>query len=408
MTDHNPYAEQLAQAQKKAQQFSIERRRHADELSWFSAFNGQTAHTRLSQFNRQADKLHHEIAALENDIESSKAAIRQLEPAVDFGFDPRYWFSSERTAAKEKLEKAKVAIDLSLSKHTTLKSEVTSLMKKMSALQADLDRYRAFDSLQSEAAIRTIDQHFTIKNSEIEGLTRLKNNLDDQLKTPLADLQAEQREETRLMIEINRAEFLERRLNSAANGKERALIHQQCSDEFQDRSPSKVVNNLRYKLEPVQRRIKKQIANVDLIVFRATRDVRSIVVDGNNMCYYQQRFIGLTALEAITPRLSERYKTIIVFDSGIRGMLKMRDKDIQARFGSGVEIHVVATATSADETILAIAEPEKAMYVLSNDRFDDFKYRRAVSEKRIMRHEIVNNSVHIHELGLSANFLPMH
>ena len=86
-------------------------------------------------------------------------------------------------------------------------------------------------------------------------------------------------------------------------------------------------------------------------------------------------------------------------------MLQMRDGDIQERFGSGAQVHVVATSAKADETVLAIAETDQAMYILSNDRFDDFAGRRAVSEKRIVRHEIVNNAVHIHELELSVKFL---
>ena len=69
MTDSNPYARQLADAQQKVKQSQGERRDHAERLSWFRAFNAQTAHTHLSQFNRQSDELLRETAALKSDIE---------------------------------------------------------------------------------------------------------------------------------------------------------------------------------------------------------------------------------------------------------------------------------------------------------------------------------------------------
>jgi len=406
MSDRNPYTRQLAEALQKVQQSQSERRHHAEGLSRFQAFDVQTAHASLSQLYRQNDALLREIAALARDIENGSAFIRKLEPGASLGFDPRHWFSSERAAAKEKLVAAKASVGTFHTKQSALRSEAAGLKGKMSTLQVSLDRHRAFDSLQAEAAIRTIDHHLELAKAEIESLTSLKRNLDDQLKAPLADLQATQQEEARLLREINRAEILDRRLSNAADGKERASIHQQCGDEFQERSPGKVANSLRSKLAPVQRRIQKQQSGIDLLVARATRMVRSIVIDGNNMCYQNQKIIGLAALEAIVPQLSQRFKTIVVFDSDIRRMLHMRDRDIQARFGSAVEVHVVATATKADETVLAIAEADQTIYVLSNDRFDDFTGRRAVEDRRIMRHEIVNGAVHVHELELSVKFSP--
>jgi hypothetical protein len=409
MSDHDPFSKQLAEAQQKVQQSQGERRHQFEELSWFQAFNAPVAHARLSQLQRQRDALLREIAALGVDIKNGKAVVRQLEPDASLGFDPRRWFSSERAAAKERLAAAQATVDAASAKLSALSSEAAELGSKVSTLQVDLGRHRAFDSLQAEAAIRTIDRQLELAKFEVDRLSALKSDVDDQLKGPLADLQATRQEEASLLRRINRAEMLDRRMSEAAGDtaddrRARAGIHQQCADEFQERSPGKVANSLRSKLGPVQRRLLKQQAGIDLIVARATRVVRSVVIDGNNMCYQNRKFIGLSALEALVPRMCERYKTIIVFDSGIRGMLRMRDRDIQARFGSAAEVHVVATSAKADETALAIAEADQTMYVLSNDRFDDFAGRRAVADRRIIRHEIVNDAVHVHELDLSVKF----
>jgi rRNA-processing protein FCF1 len=136
---------------------------------------------------------------------------------------------------------------------------------------------------------------------------------------------------------------------------------------------------------------------------RASRTIKSLVIDGNNLCYQQQNFIGLVALHAVAKNLSRSYPVLIVFDATIRKWLAMNDRDIAASFGDAVKVHVVATKQKADETLLDSAM-DSTTYVISNDRFVDYPDKSAVRDQRVIRHEILNGKVFVHDLGVVENY----
>ena len=57
-----------------------------------------------------------------------------------------------------------------------------------------------------------------------------------------------------------------------------------------------------------------------------------------------------------------------------------------------------------NETVLDLACANELTYVLSNDRFGDFNEKSAVRDGRIIRHEIVNGGVFVHDLQLRAAY----
>jgi hypothetical protein len=101
--------------------------------------------------------------------------------------------------------------------------------------------------------------------------------------------------------------------------------------------------------------------------------------------------------------LAGRYEMIVVFDASIRPILKMSEGEIAREVGDAATVHVVPTRTKADETVLAVAKGDHA-YVVSNDRFVDFQEKVPVREGRIIRHEIVDGRVLIHDLDVDVTF----
>ena len=108
-------------------------------------------------------------------------------------------------------------------------------------------------------------------------------------------------------------------------------------------------------------------------------------------------------MHALTYALADNHKVIVVFDSGIRGLLRMNDKQIAYGFPREVKVHVVASKQNADQTVLEMASPSDA-YVISNDRFRDFTDKAAVIGQRLIRHEILAGKILIHELNLAIAF----
>lgn len=115
-------------------------------------------------------------------------------------------------------------------------------------------------------------------------------------------------------------------------------------------------------------------------------------------------FIGIAVLETLIPLLSQVCSVVVVFDSAIRRLLRIDDSGVQKRLGCHAKVHIVASRRMADETVLDLADASEHVYVLSNDRFGDFNEKTAVKEGRIIRHEIVNGKVFVHDLQLRASY----
>jgi hypothetical protein len=94
----------------------------------------------------------------------------------------------------------------------------------------------------------------------------------------------------------------------------------------------------------------------------------------------------------------------VIFDAGIRGLLRLKDSEIRAHFPDDVSIHAVASKGKADETILDAASGDKHCFIISNDRYSDFPDKDALKEQRVLRHEVFNNVIHIHDLNVSVTF----
>jgi hypothetical protein len=154
----------------------------------------------------------------------------------------------------------------------------------------------------------------------------------------------------------------------------------------------------------LERDYKKTKQRVEKIALKAAREIDTIVVDGNNLCYEGRTFIGLAALQALMPYLSEYPKVIVVIDSEIRRMLKSDDFSIQKQLGSSVIVHVVAARQKADETVLDLASDNEYSYILSNDTFRDFNEKSVVKDDRIIRHEIIDGNIFVHDLQINVSY----
>ena len=326
-----------------------------------------------------------------------------LEILARPGFDPRYWLSSERSNNKKQLERQKQLLAYQESEKHNLRTEFQAKQDYHNKKQVELNRYKNFDPLAAEAKASALRIESLQLTGEKNDVLPMMEELHNQLVEPLAELEQCQYERQVLLTRLQRAERYERKLNDAPNGYERKLIHEECENELGDAKPSKVIRRIKSEIESIDRTVDKLDKRLRVISRRGTRCIRSIVIDGKNLCHMQSKFIGLPALKAVAKRLSEQYSLTIVFDASIRSDLKMDDQSIRASFDNTVTVHVVATKIKADETILdAAADP--GAYVISNDRFRDYPEKDVVSNKRLIRFEILNGRVLIHDLNVNEAF----
>lgn len=398
--EYNPYAARYTALVEKASSAEDEKNKWLKQLSWYDSFDGGNASTGLNASKRAVDLLEKELRGIDLELAKHRSLADALKPGANLGWDPRYWFSSERSAKKAELDTHEQALAQLTVRRNKLQQQMLTQNKLLGKQLDELERYRSFDRLEAEAAVNALSSHMKQLRPELEQVGLLKEDVDHKLREPLAELTELKGRKQRIEFDISRTATYEQRLLSAANSYERKLIHDECGATFGESKPSRVIRTKQRELESVTRNIGKLHDRLRSVSQRASRIVKTLVIDGNNLCYQHQNFIGLAALRVVAQRLSSDYVVVIVFDASIRRMLQMRDRDIAARFGHEVRVHVVASKHKADETLLdAAADPHA--YVISNDRFVDFPDKPTVREQRLFRHEILNDKVFVHDLSVA-------
>lgn len=205
---------------------------------------------------------------------------------------------------------------------------------------------------------------------------------------------------------IEQARQLDGKLDRAPNGYERKKIHGRCERELGHGSPARVIRERERLIEGHERTLGKLDDRLRGIARRWERDIRTLVIDGSNLCYAGETFIGLHAIEALLPDLIGRYGVTVVFDASIRRKLSMGDAAIPAALAGEAEIIVTLTKTAADETILKLAGDDETVFVPSNDRFLDFPEMAAVASSRLIRHSVTADRVMVEDLGLDLPLVP--
>jgi hypothetical protein len=259
-------------------------------------------------------------------------------------------------------------------------------------------------STRRQSDLSRIKQSIAAKKDELAIVADRKRRVDEVLAPHLQEMQKLDSRKHHAQSDLDAAEGFDRQLSSAGNSYERAMIHEQCERKFGEGSPRKIIGERQREIRQLERDYNKKQRRVEEIARNAARKIDTIVIDGNNLCYEGNTFIGLAAIETLLPLLSRICGVVIVFDAAIRRLLNTDDLGIRKRLGNHAEVHVVASKRMADETVLDLACASEFTYVLSNDRFGDFNEKSAVRDGRIIRHEIVHGSVFVHDLEVRAAY----
>lgn len=402
--EYNPFTNELATYQAAYAHAGDQLHIWTSRLNWFQQFDPVKSYESLKVTERAINTAHGKLEPAKINTEALQIKISQLKEQACLGLNPRYWFSSERAIAQRQLLVASQDIAMHQRECDALKTIIQGNEQIAKQVQTDIDRYRSFDALLAQATLRGLQVELTKLDSELPQLQKRKIDLDSKLEHPLRRLAELEGEWRQLACDLSRADQFEEALTNAQTGRERAQIHEECGRELGHSKPMAVVQARRSKIEGVEGSIGKLKVRIEEIIKCNVRDVRTLVIDGNNLCYQQNEFIGLSALDKLVTELAKKYVVKLIFDSGIRGLLRTKDSEIREHFPQATLVHVVASKTKADETILDVAAGDKHAFVISNDRFVEFPEKDVVRQGRILKHDIVNDTVHIYELDILANF----
>lgn len=411
--DINPFTVELTAKTDALKKLVAERDLWESQLSWYTVFDPEVAHQRQLEATRQSLRSKADSENVRAKLVSEMGMLDIRRSNAGIGLNPLYWFSSERAAAKQQLELGQQTVDRMKSHYDFLDKQAQTNAELAQSLTDDLQRYRAIDSQKAKSAIHDLDAEIAQARPELALLNARHAEADKKLRPLYAQLDEYQRQHTEVMREIDQAKRFDQALTDATSSNEKRMIHQQCGQELGESSPQKAMQSRQGRLKWIERETTKLQKYLAVTLKRLTGDIRSLVIDGNNLCYKERStFVGLAALEAIVPLIIQAYKVTIVFDPHADRLLKMDLDEIKAHFDPTVSVHIMNSHNAADETILSVAAANPGTYILSNDNYTEFmdnfdderRVMRDILRKRVLKHEIVGNLVHIPDLDLSIEF----
>lgn len=310
--------------------------------------------------------------------------------------------ANQKQSRKEKVESLTQRLKLL---NDNLNDLIKTKIEKSTKLE-EIENYNLFEFNQERDFISSRLLNIAV---ELEKVEKEKIRIDNAIKEKIDILYGLYSEETSVSLDLETAENLKVRLESATNGYERKCIHEESERIFQESNPNKVVVNLKKRKRSLDKNIDKVDKEIKEKVKILTTNIDLIIIDGNNVCYKKDKFIGDIALKALVTALLEseitnKSRILICFDNGISRLLSSTKKGVEDSFKSISEkIEVLISNGKADKTIINAAEKSNT-FIISNDRFVDFRDKKAIKERRCLRHRMVFNQIHIEEFSIVATY----
>jgi|SRR5690554_2116900 len=403
---YNPYKERSRALYFKVNELQAEETALLTQMKNFENFDLENIRESIDKLQKTLLELKLDHDAELNRLEVSKASHAEYEEKLKSASGIFKMFSSEKAVFKRFLEMSSIQITkLSISLRK-IQKEFEEVTQEIESLESLVDRHLSTDILELQSRLRITQASLVANKNEYQKVQEKSNEIELLVKDKVNELNEQIAIQSRVRRELQQAELFDQKLSVATNGKERAMIHQECERTFGVGSPREIINKCRGKLKTVESTIEKLQDFIKRKVELNQKDIKSIILDGNNLCYSKDnRYLGLSGLDVLVPMLAEKYKVSLVFDNGILGMEKTSLNSLKSRYPTA-ELHVMNHRLEADEAVLKAAQFDSSSFVISNDKYRDYKHMDAVKENRIFDFTVLNNVMMVEALDLSAPIKP--
>lgn len=373
-----------------------------NEISWYQGIDLAQLEEKIKVIHTNKDEALKYSASTKEKLKATKNLISEQKRLIKPFYAVRYWLNPVQRSYKAKLKLLKNSHSDLSKKLSFIQSLISELRGSLSDTEGKVERFNAFDleSKMQECSdlLETVDE----VRVRFERAKQKRRNMDGKIFDLTKEVHKYRREISSLRNKLSEIKSFEKELELCKNSYERAMIHKECSAQFSDGNPGRLRQKTENQVRGVSRNLDKCILRIENIVMTHVRSIKKVIIDGNNLCYQGEKFIGFRALMQATRILSEKYGVLIVFDRSICKLAKKTESNIRKIFPDNVEIHIVSNAKGADETILELASLKITSFVISNDRFAEFFNIDVVKENRLIRHEIIQNRLLIHELEVNV------
>lgn len=375
----------------------------AREIEDYEAFIPLVEKQKLQDLEAKVPKLSHQIATVDEERKKLERKIEnisstQVSPVVFWGYF-RHGQRELRSETKRlKKELSAVEVRLKFNRDSLIRTR-----NEIDTTKTQISWHEAFDLLVAS-------QRFSSAEAEIRRAKEDREALQEELVKLEEKIHPHKQEYDRLMSDLASAKSdvvaaqdLDEELSKAPNSYERAMIHEECQSRFGAGSPRKIISDRNWKIRRLENNIPKLERRIRGELQKSERVISHLLIDGNNVCYEGQAFIGLRAISTLISALSDRIRVTVVFDASIRSMLRTDTQGIEGKLGSSVTAHVAPTRTAADEYILKMAGQDKQTFILSNDRYAEYHDYHAVKSCRILRFLIADGKIMANDLDIALS-----
>jgi len=404
MSNFNPVNQIVDDLEKKISKLNSSCKELKDNMLWYTNNSEASFRNMFNEIRSRNDQLYTKRAEIDGKIDLLTQKIADITSKIRTRLNPKNWFDHDQIALRRDRRELEETLKKAKQDRIDTTVEIEKNDEKAKSTDNLLKRYRAFDLPQHKLSYKSAREQLTSLRKRLDKAEKKQRDVDSALKPVIAQIKEYEKLKKNAERKLRRAQSLDEDLENASNSYERAQVHQQCESEFNHGSPRKVIAESERELRQINRDYEKARDRANDIGRKAARVIEAIIVDGINLCYDNKNFIGLSALEVIIPLLQNDYEVTVVFDAAIGSMVKLSTDSIDRKLGQKARIHVMSPGGKADETVLNLAERDNHTYVLSNDRFGEYNDKRAIREKRILRHEIINRHIMIHDLGIDRTF----
>lgn len=395
----NPYKDKILNISKKMEELESQKNSLGQKVKQYQNLDIKDHANKLSEINGKIKA----FIELNNSLRQERILLNAsllISPVSKF--NPLNLFSKEKRELRKKNEEI-------LNKSALLEKEINEVEAKLLkayAKKVDLMEEVAFkEEFNLDEKIEKIEKISKSLKKLIQEKSVLLNKFDSVeagLKAIKGQLSIKNNELAKLKSDLITAENLSRRIGRAENSYQRMLIHQECEKLFGVGAPSQIIGNLKKKTQSLEREINKLLDRAKGTVVKLERNISMLVIDGNNLCHQNGAnggtFINLKALKPLIKVLKNKYKVQVVFDETIKRSLDLHNIAVRLELD---DVHIVNG--KADEFVLDLAQ-DSNVYVLSNDKFDDYFDKLAVIENRVLKYEMFNNYLKIYDLDVEIRF----
>lgn len=401
---YNPHTPQIRELETHIAEIKATLDSQSEQLNWYRSFDATTAAQQVIEETATEEK--YASHALETDakIQDIKGQIIELKKASKLGWSRTNWpFATERNKSRKDRQDR-------IAQYERLKKNMRSYLTKKNIVRKSIDikkellhRYASFDITAVSIENCSLQQALEAHREELISLKNREAAVELLIKAPLEELQECEREIQYLKRQKAEAQNLDAELSRAANSYERKLVHEKSQRNFSTGSPRKVADRATRQIAAKRRDAKKLQHRIEALIQHESQDVRSLIIDGSNLCYEGNKLIGLSSLRALCEALPKEINVEVIFDGSILKKLGLLNEKALHAHLPDIAVHLVYDRAGADETILEAAA-DQTTYVISGDRFADYPDKAAVRESRVFKPQIINRRILVPQLGINLKY----